>query len=106
VNRKAPRAAGVRVRLHARRAREFGTLIYLRPSSVPTDHAGDADMTNPKPLLDQDDEADLPDDLLESIEDTAGDEDDFGDETQSDDELETEEGLGQDHFIREKGDNG
>jgi hypothetical protein len=61
-------------------------------------------MTNPRPLLDQDDESDLPDDLLESIEDTVGEEDDFGDETQSDDELETEEGLGQDHFIREEGD--
>jgi hypothetical protein len=61
-------------------------------------------MTNPRPLLDQDDESDLPDDLLESIEDTASEEDDFGDETQSDDEFETEEGLGQDHFIREEGD--
>ena len=61
-------------------------------------------MTNPRPLLDQDDESDLPDDLLESIEDIAGDEDDFGDETQADDEFETEEGLGQDRFIREDGD--
>ena len=61
-------------------------------------------MNHPKPLLDQDDESDLPDDLIESIEDTAGDDDDFGDETQSDDEFETEEGLGQDHFIREEGD--
>jgi hypothetical protein len=61
-------------------------------------------MTNPRPLLDEDDESDLPDDLIESIEDTPSDEDDFGDETQADDELETEEGLGQDHFIREDGD--
>lgn len=57
------------------------------------------EMTQPRRLLDQDDESDLPDDLIESIEDTPGDEDDFGDETQFDDELETEEGLEQDEFI-------
>lgn len=61
-------------------------------------------MTNPRPLLDPDDESDLPDDLIESIEDTASEDDDFGDETQADDEFETEEGLGQDHFIREDDD--
>ena len=56
-------------------------------------------MTGPKRLLDQDDESDLPDDLLESIEDTPTDEDDFGDETQSDEELAAEEGSEQDGFI-------
>ena len=56
------------------------------------------DMTQPR-LLDQDDESALPDDLIESIEDTPGDEDDFGDETQLDEELETEEGLEQEEFI-------
>ncbi len=56
-------------------------------------------MTQPRRLLDQDDDADLPDDLIESIEDTPGEEDDFGDETQFDEELETEEGLEQDEFI-------
>lgn len=61
-------------------------------------------MTHPRPLLNPDDESDLPDDLIESIEDTASEDDDFGDETQADDEFETEEGLGQDHFIREDGD--
>ena len=57
------------------------------------------DMTQPRRLLDQDDETDLPDDLIESISDTPGDEDDFGDETQLDEELETEEGLEQEAFI-------
>ena len=56
-------------------------------------------MTQPRRLLDTDDGSDLPDDLLESIEDTPGDEDDFGDETQFDEELETEEGLEQEGFI-------
>ncbi len=56
-------------------------------------------MTQPRQLLDQDDEPDLPDDLVENIEETPGEEDDFGDETQFDDEFETEEGLGQDEFI-------
>ncbi len=60
-------------------------------------------MTNPRPLLDQDDASDLPDDLLESIEDTATDEDDFGDETQRDEELAAEEGLEQDAFIDPRG---
>jgi hypothetical protein len=62
-----------------------------------------ADMTNPRPLLDQDDESDLPDDLLESIEDTPTDEDDFGDETQSDEEYAAEEGLEQTDFIDPRG---
>lgn len=57
-------------------------------------------MTTPRPLLDQDDESDLPDDLVESIGDTPSEEDDLGDETQFDDEYETEEGLEQEHFIR------
>ena len=56
-------------------------------------------MTQPRRLLDQDDQSDLPDDLVESIEDTPGDDDDLGDETQFDDALETEEGLEQDEFI-------
>jgi hypothetical protein len=87
----------------ARRARDGGTLIAARSSAHP--HTPEiADMTHPRPLLDEDDASDLPDDLIESIEDTPDDEDDFGDETQSDDEFETEEGLGQDHFIREEGD--
>lgn len=60
-------------------------------------------MTNPRPLLDQEDEPDLPDDLLESIEDTPSDEDDFGDETQSDEEHAAEEGLEQDDFIDPRG---
>ena len=56
-------------------------------------------MTQPRRLPDQDDGSDLPDDLVENIEDTPDDEDDFGDETQFDEEFETEEGLGQDGFI-------
>jgi hypothetical protein len=56
-------------------------------------------MTQPRELLDQDDDADLPDDLVESIEDTPTDEDDFGDETQADEEYETEQGLEQERFI-------
>jgi len=60
-------------------------------------------MINPRQTLDQNDEPDLPDDLLESIEDTASDEDDFGDETQRDEELAAEEGLEQDAFIDPRG---
>ena len=56
-------------------------------------------MINPRRMLDQDDESDLPDDLLESIEDTPAEEDDFGDETQSDEDYAAEEGLEQDAFI-------
>lgn len=56
-------------------------------------------MTQPRRLLDQDDESDLPDDLIENIEETTGEEDDFGDETQFDEALEIEEGLEQDEFI-------
>ena len=56
-------------------------------------------MTTPRRLLDTDDDADLPDDLLESIEETPGEEDDFGDETQFDEEFETEEGLEQEGFV-------
>jgi len=59
----------------------------------------ETEMTQPRRLLEPDDASDLPDDLLESIEDTPGDEDDFGDETQFDEELETEEGLEQETFI-------
>jgi hypothetical protein len=57
------------------------------------------EMTQPRPLLDQDDDADLPDDLIESIGETPDDEDDLGDETQFDEEFETEEGLEQESFI-------
>lgn len=60
-------------------------------------------MINPRHTLDQDDESGLPDDLLESIEDTPTDEDDFGDETQRDEELAAEEGLEQDDFIDPRG---
>jgi hypothetical protein len=60
-------------------------------------------MINPKQTLDQEDESDLPDDLLESIEDTATDEDDFGDETQRDEELAAEAGLEQDSLIDPRG---
>ncbi len=60
-------------------------------------------MTGPRRMLDQDDESDLPDDLLESIEDSPTDEDDFGDETQRDEELAAEEGLEQDDFIDPRG---
>lgn len=56
-------------------------------------------MTQPRRLLDTDDDSDLPDDLLESIEDTPGEEDDLGDETQFNEEYETEEGLEQEGFI-------
>jgi len=62
-----------------------------------------ADMINPRQTLDQGDEADLPDDLLESIEDTSTDEDDFGDETQRDEELAAEAGLEQDDLIDPRG---
>jgi hypothetical protein len=71
-----------------------GKRSALRSTTRETD-----DMIQPRRLLDQDDESDLPDDLIESIEDTPGDEDDFGDETQFDEELETEEGLEQEAFI-------
>jgi len=56
-------------------------------------------MTQPRRLLDTDDDSDLPDDLLESIEDTPGEEDDLGDETQFNEEFETEEGLEQEGFV-------
>jgi hypothetical protein len=56
-------------------------------------------MTTHRPTIDQDDEGDLPDDLLESIDETPSSDDDFGDETQRDDELETEAGLEQDELI-------
>jgi hypothetical protein len=60
-------------------------------------------MTGPRRTLDQDDESGLPDDLLESIEDTPTEDDDFGDETQRDEELAAEEGLEQDAFIDPRG---
>jgi hypothetical protein len=60
-------------------------------------------MINPRRLLDEDDESDLPDDLLESIEDTPSEEDDFGDETQRDEDFAAEEGLEQDDFIDPRG---
>jgi hypothetical protein len=62
-----------------------------------------ADMTVPRHSLEQDDASGLPDDLLESIEDTPTEDDDFGDETQRDEELAAEEGLEQDDFIDPRG---
>lgn len=58
-------------------------------------------MNNPRRSIDQDDEGDLPDDLLESIEDTP--DDDFGDETQSNEERTAEEGLEQTDLIDPRG---
>jgi hypothetical protein len=60
-------------------------------------------MTQPRLTIEQDDESDLPDDVLESIEDTPSDLDDFGDETQMDEEYAAEEGLEQDGFIDPRG---
>jgi hypothetical protein len=54
--------------------------------------------TNPP---DSDDLTDLPDDLLEGIEDTPTDE--FGDETQSNEERTAQEGLEQNDFIDPRG---
>jgi hypothetical protein len=54
----------------------------------PNRHAGSTDA---------DDFADLPDDLLESVEDTPTDE--FGDETQDNEERAAQEGLEQNEFI-------
>jgi len=58
-------------------------------------------MTHPRLGIDQDDQDDLPDDVLESIEDTPLD--DFGDETQSNEERTAEEGLEQNSFIDPRG---
>jgi len=58
-------------------------------------------MNNPRRSIDQDDEGDLPDDLLESIEDTP--DDDFGDETQSNEERTAEEGMEQTDLIDPRG---
>lgn len=58
-------------------------------------------MNNPRHTIDQDDEGDLPDDVLESIEDTP--DDDFGDETQSNEERTAEEGLEQTDMIDPRG---
>jgi hypothetical protein len=58
-------------------------------------------MTNPRRSIDQDDESDLPDDLLESIEDTP--DEDFGDETQSNEERTAEEGMEQTDLIDPRG---
>lgn len=61
-------------------------------------------MTNPnRPAgsTDADDFADLPDDLLESVDDTPADE--FGDETQDNEERAAQEGLEQDEFIDPRG---
>lgn len=61
-------------------------------------------MANPKEMLeteiDEVDEADLPDDVLESIEDT---DDDLGDETQSNELRTAEEGMEQTDFIDPRG---
>lgn len=58
-------------------------------------------MTGPRNPLDSDDDSDLPDDLLDSIEDTPSEEADFGDETQSDEEFAAEEGLEMDDLVRD-----
>jgi len=58
-------------------------------------------MNTQRPPLDQDDESDLPDDLLENIEDTT--DSDFGDETQSDEDYAAEEGLEMNDFIDPRG---
>ena len=60
-------------------------------------------MTNPRFPIDSDDDGGLPDDLLESIEDTPEEEDDFGDETQSNEERAAEEGLEQTDLIDPRG---
>lgn len=60
-------------------------------------------MTNQRFSIDEDDEAALPDDLLESIEDTPSEDDDFGDETQSNEERAAEEGLEQTDLIDPRG---
>lgn len=60
-------------------------------------------MTNQRFSIDEDDEAGLPDDLLESIEDTPSEDDDFGDETQSNEERAAEEGLEQTDLIDPRG---
>lgn len=52
-------------------------------------------------LSDESDPADLPDDLLEDVEDTPSDE--FGDETQSNEERAAEEGMEQTDFIDPRG---
>jgi hypothetical protein len=51
--------------------------------------------------LDADDLSDLPDDLIESVEDTPGEE--LGDETQRNEERTAQEGLEQTHFIDPRG---
>lgn len=60
-------------------------------------------MTNPRFSIDEDDEGGLPDDLLESIEDTPSEDDDFGDETQSNEERAAEEGMEQTDLIDPRG---
>ncbi|MGH8173492.1 MAG: hypothetical protein ACREPX_10100 [Rhodanobacteraceae bacterium] len=60
-------------------------------------------MNHPRFSINEDDEAGLPDDLLESIEDTPSDEDDYGDETQSNEERVAEEGLELDDLIDPRG---
>jgi hypothetical protein len=60
-------------------------------------------MIHPRHPIDGDDDAGLPDDLLESIEDTPEEEDDFGDETQSNEERAAEEGMEQTDFIDPRG---
>ncbi len=74
-----------------------------RTSADPAFNEEIADMSGPRPMLEQDDESDLPDDLLESIEDTPTAEDDFGDETQRDEDYAAEEGLELDGFIDPRG---
>jgi hypothetical protein len=61
-------------------------------------------MTGPRNNFDQDDDSDLPEDLLENIEDTPTEDEDFGDETQSDEEYAAEEGLELDDLVRDSRD--
>jgi len=60
-------------------------------------------MTLPRVTIDDplDDDLDLSEDVLESLEDVP--DDDYGDETQEDEELAAEEGLEQDDFIDPRG---
>ncbi len=61
-------------------------------------------MTGPRNNFEQGDDSDLPDDLLDSIEDTPTEDEDFGDETQSDEEYAAEEGLELDDLVRDSRD--
>jgi len=63
----------------------------------------DIDMTHPRVTIDDplDDDLDLSEDVLESLEDVP--DDDYGDETQDDEERSAIDGLEQDDFIDPRG---